>query len=151
MSLPDSQEGLWSARYRDAGDDYLFGTAPNKFLASQAAHFGDGVSVLAVADGEGRNSVWLAEQGCTVTATEISPVALEKAAKLARGRHIMVDFVQVQRHLIQLRPALLPLRHHPVQERHEAVTVLALQQMRQLVHDDASGVRLKPVGARRCD
>ncbi len=95
MSLPDSQEGFWSARYRDAGDDYLFGTAPNKFLASQAARFGDGVSVLAVADGEGRNSVWLAEQGCTVTATEISPEALEKAAKLARGRHVAVDFVQV--------------------------------------------------------
>ena len=81
-------EAFWSARYRDAGDDYLFGTAPNKFLASQAAYFGAGMSVLAVADGEGRNSVWLAEQGCAVTATEISPVALEKAAKLARGRHV---------------------------------------------------------------
>lgn len=90
----DHQEAFWSARYRDAGDDYLFGTAPNKFLASQAARFGEGMSVLSVADGEGRNSVWLAEQGCTVTATEISPVALEKAAKLARGRHVSVDFVQ---------------------------------------------------------
>ena len=96
-------EAFWSARYRDAGDDYLFGTAPNKFLASQAEHFGEGMRVLAVADGEGRNSVWLAEQGCAVTATEISPVALEKAAKLARGRHVAtkealvgpwVDFVQ---------------------------------------------------------
>jgi len=87
-------EAFWSARYRDAGDDYLFGTAPNKFLASQAERFGEGMSVLSVADGEGRNAVWLAEQGCTVTATEISPVALEKAAKLARGRHVAVDFVQ---------------------------------------------------------
>ncbi|HQU81143.1 MAG TPA: class I SAM-dependent methyltransferase [Azonexus sp.] len=92
MSFSD-YEAFWSARYRDAGDDYLFGTAPNKFLSSQAAHFGDGMSVLSVADGEGRNSVWLAEQGCAVTATEISPVALEKAARLARGRHIAVDFV----------------------------------------------------------
>jgi SAM-dependent methyltransferase len=87
-------EAFWSARYRDAGDDYLFGTAPNKFLASQAERFSAGMSVLAVADGEGRNSVWLAEQGCAVTATEISPVALEKAAKLARGRHVAVDFMQ---------------------------------------------------------
>lgn len=93
MSFPD-YEAFWSARYRDAGDDYLFGTAPNKFLASQAGYFGDGVSVLSVADGEGRNSVWLAEQGCAVTATEISPVALEKAAKLAHGRHVVVDLVQ---------------------------------------------------------
>ena len=87
-------EAFWSARYRDAGDDYLFGTAPNKFLASQAERFSAGMKVLAVADGEGRNSVWLAEQGCAVTATEISPVALEKAAKLARGRHVAVNFMQ---------------------------------------------------------
>ncbi|WP_310494309.1 class I SAM-dependent methyltransferase [Dechloromonas sp.] len=87
-------EAFWSARYRDAGEEYLFGTAPNKFLASQAGNFGDGMRVLSVADGEGRNAVWLAEQGCQVTATEISPVALEKAAKLARGRSVTVDFVE---------------------------------------------------------
>ncbi|MGE5470486.1 MAG: SAM-dependent methyltransferase [Bacteroidota bacterium] len=86
-------EAFWSARYRDAGDDYLFGTAPNSFLAGQAERFSSGMSVLSVADGEGRNAVWLAEQGCRVTATEISPVALEKAAKLARGRHVDVEFV----------------------------------------------------------
>jgi SAM-dependent methyltransferase len=86
-------EAHWSARYRAAGDDYLFGTAPNAFLAGQVAHFGGGMTVLSVADGEGRNAAWLAEQGCQVTAVEISPVALEKAAKLARGRHVAVDFV----------------------------------------------------------
>ena len=93
MSSSD-YEAFWSARYRDAGEEFLFGTTPNKFLAAQSAYFGDGTSVLAVADGEGRNSVWLAEQGCVVTATEISPVALEKAAKLARGRHVEVNFIQ---------------------------------------------------------
>lgn len=87
-------EAFWSARYRDAGDDYLFGTAPNSFLAAQGGLLGDGMSVLSVADGEGRNAVWLAEQGCQVTATEISPVALEKAAKLARVRNVAVDLVQ---------------------------------------------------------
>lgn len=87
-------ESFWSARYRDAGEDYLFGTAPNKFLAGQDRYFYSGMSVLSVADGEGRNAVWLAEQGCKVTATEISPVALEKASKLARARHVAVDFVQ---------------------------------------------------------
>jgi len=90
--LSFDHEAFWSARYRDAGDDFLFGTAPNSFLASQAERFGAGMSVLTVADGEGRNAVWLAEQGCRVTATEISPVALEKAAKLARGRHVSVDW-----------------------------------------------------------
>jgi SAM-dependent methyltransferase len=87
-------EAFWSARYRDVGEEYLFGTAPNKFLAAQSDCFGSGMSVLSVADGEGRNAVWLAEQGCQVTATEISPVALEKAGKLARGRNVAVNFVQ---------------------------------------------------------
>lgn len=86
-------EAFWSARYRNAGDEYLFGTAPNKFLASQVECFGAGMNVLSVADGEGRNAVWLAEQGCQVSATEISPVALEKAAKLAHARHVTVDFI----------------------------------------------------------
>lgn len=87
-------ETFWSARYRDAGEEYLFGTAPNRFLNAQAESFAPGMSVLSVADGEGRNSVWLAEQGCAVTATEISPVALAKAEKLARSRHVSVEFIQ---------------------------------------------------------
>ena len=87
-------EAFWSARYRDAGEDYLFGTAPNRFLATQAERFGADMRVLSVADGEGRNAVWLAEQGCRVTATEISLVALEKAAKLARSRHVEVAWQQ---------------------------------------------------------
>ena len=48
---------------------------------------------MSVADGEGRNSVWLAEQGLAVTALDISPVGIEKARKLAAGRGVKVDFV----------------------------------------------------------
>ncbi len=87
------QEHMWSTRYRDAGEDYVFGTTPNRFLTAQSALLAAGSTVLSVADGEGRNAVWLAEQGLQVTATEISPVALEKARKLAAGRHVEVDFV----------------------------------------------------------
>lgn len=86
------QEAIWSARYRDAGDDYLFGIEPNRFLAHRARLFEAGRTALAVADGEGRNSVWLAEQGLEVTALEISPVALEKARRLAAGRGVEVKF-----------------------------------------------------------
>lgn len=89
-----NHEAHWSARYLAAGEDYLFGTAPNRFLAQQEDYFAAGMEVLSVADGEGRNAVWLAEQGCRVTATEISPVALEKAAKLARARHVEVNWLQ---------------------------------------------------------
>ena len=87
------QEHMWSTRYRDAGENYVFGTTANRFLAAQSALLGSGRTALSVADGEGRNAVWLAEQGLRVTATEISPVALEKARKLAAGRHVEVDFV----------------------------------------------------------
>ncbi|HZV55237.1 MAG TPA: methyltransferase domain-containing protein [Rhodocyclaceae bacterium] len=92
MTKPD-QEALWSQRYRDAGDDYLFGVAPNRFLEAHRHLFDTGATALSVADGEGRNSVWLAEQGLEVTALEISPVALEKAHRLARGRGVEVNFV----------------------------------------------------------
>lgn len=85
-------EQFWSERFRNAGDDYLFGTAPSRFLALHAFLLGEGSTALSVADGEGRNSVWLAEQGLQVSALEISPVAVEKARKLAAGRGVFVDF-----------------------------------------------------------
>lgn len=87
------QEDIWSGRYRNAGNDYLFGVAPNRFLERRAALLREGHTALCVADGEGRNSVWLAEQGLDVTAVEISPVGVEKARRLAAGRGVAVDFL----------------------------------------------------------
>jgi cyclopropane fatty-acyl-phospholipid synthase-like methyltransferase len=86
-------EARWNARYRAAGDEYLFGIEPNHFLARRAHLFQDGHTALSVADGEGRNSVWLAEQGLKVTAVEISPIAVAKARKLAAGRGVVVNFM----------------------------------------------------------
>jgi len=76
----------WDARY--AGDDYLFGQAPNAFLAAQSARLTSGWSALAVADGEGRNGVWLAQQGLNVLSVDASFVAQEKARRLARSRGV---------------------------------------------------------------
>ena len=92
MSHPDATD-FWSDRYRAVGEDFLFGTAPNRFLASQAALLARGRRALSIADGEGRNAVWLAGQGLQVTATELSPVALDKAAKLAAAVRVAVDFI----------------------------------------------------------
>ncbi len=89
-----SQEIRWNARYQDAGDEYLFGTEPSRFLAHRAGLLRDGRTALCVADGEGRNSVWLAEQGLEVTAVEISAVAVEKARRLAAGRGVAIAFLQ---------------------------------------------------------
>lgn len=83
---------FWDARYDVT--DYIFGTAPNRFLASQAALVQPGMRTLSVADGEGRNSVWLAERGATVHALDISPVALAKAQALANSRGVAVTFEQ---------------------------------------------------------
>ena len=88
-----NQETRWNTRYREAGDDYLFGTEPNRFLAHRAALLRNGRTALSVADGEGRNSVWLAEQGLDVTAVEISPIAVEKARRLAAGRNQAIRFL----------------------------------------------------------
>ena len=89
----ENQQNAWNDRYRDAGEDYLFGTEPNRFLAYRAELLQNGQTALSVADGEGRNSVWLAEQGLRVSAIEISTIAIEKARRLAAGRQVEVDFV----------------------------------------------------------
>ena len=77
---------MWDERY--ASEDYLFGTEPNAFLVSQSHLLKPDMSCLAVADGEGRNGVWLAEQGLEVLSVDASTVASDKAAKLAEQRGI---------------------------------------------------------------
>ncbi len=83
---------IWDERY--AGEDYLFGTEPNAFLVSQRGLLKPGMSCLAVADGEGRNGVWLAQQGLRVLSVEVSAVALDKARRLAQERGATIDFEQ---------------------------------------------------------
>jgi SAM-dependent methyltransferase len=82
----------WQQRYMRP--DYLFGTAPNAFLAAQAHRLAPGGKALAIADGEGRNGVWLAQQKLDVTAIDFSPTALAKARKLADERGVDVTFQQ---------------------------------------------------------
>lgn len=76
----------WEARFSAPG--YVFGTAPNAFLKSQAHLLKPGQKALTLADGEGRNGVWLAEQGLDVLAVDFSPTALEKSRKLAAERGV---------------------------------------------------------------
>lgn len=90
-----NETSLWDQRY--AGEDYLFGQAPNRFLAAQAPTLRSGQSALALADGEGRNGVWLAEQGLDVLSVDSSAVAQEKARRLALSRraHIELELVDL--------------------------------------------------------
>jgi cyclopropane fatty-acyl-phospholipid synthase-like methyltransferase len=85
-SLGQAELERWNRRFSDP--DYIFGTEPNAFLAAQAHLLKRGQTALAVADGEGRNGVWLAEQGLDVTSFDFSPVGLEKARALAGRRGV---------------------------------------------------------------
>jgi SAM-dependent methyltransferase len=88
--MSDAELQRWNERF--SAPDYIFGTAPNAFLAANAARLKRGQSALCVADGEGRNSVWLAGQGLEVTAFDFSPPALEKARSLAATRGVQVRY-----------------------------------------------------------
>jgi SAM-dependent methyltransferase len=78
---PGAELDRWNRRF--SSEEYEFGTEPNAFLASQKPLLARGMRALCVADGEGRNSVWLAAQGLEVTAFDFSPVGIAKAKKLA--------------------------------------------------------------------
>ena len=74
---------MWDERFQPAA--YIFGTEPNGYLRRRAGLWQPGQRVLCVADGEGRNSVWLARQGLKVDAFDISEVGVRKARKLAEA------------------------------------------------------------------
>ncbi len=90
VTANDLEMGRWQQRY--ASPEYVYGTEPNLFLRSFAHWIPAGGRVLAVADGEGRNSVWLARCGYDVEAFDGSSNAVEKARKLAAQQQVHVRF-----------------------------------------------------------
>ena len=89
MAEFSNPQATWDKRF--SIPDYVFGEEPNAFLVSQAQHLGQG-RALALADGEGRNSVWLARQGFTVDAFDFSAPAVAKAKALAQKHQAVVNF-----------------------------------------------------------
>jgi SAM-dependent methyltransferase len=89
--MPVDTRTNWDERY--ATPDFLYGTNPNQYLRGQLFRLAPGSKVLVAADGEGRNGVWLAQQGHTVTSVDQSAVAQKKAIDLARDREVSVEFV----------------------------------------------------------
>jgi SAM-dependent methyltransferase len=80
----------WNQRFSAPG--FLFGSEPNGWLREHAGGWSPGDRVLCVADGEGRNSVWLAEQGLNVEAFDIAEIGVAKARALAAQRGVSVNF-----------------------------------------------------------
>ncbi|MGR3635238.1 MAG: SAM-dependent methyltransferase [Shimia sp.] len=84
---------MWEERF-SSSDDYVFGTAPAQFLLDHQDHLTSGHTALSVADGEGRNSVFMAQQGLTVTALEFAPTAIARAHDLATAKGVTLDIRQ---------------------------------------------------------
>ena len=81
---------MWNQRY--SSKTYAYGTKANDFLVSMYDRLPTG-KILCLAEGEGRNAVWLAEQGNEVTAVDTSDIGLQKARKLAKARDVVITTV----------------------------------------------------------
>src|SRR5882757_4144059 len=86
----------WQQRY--STPDFTFGKEPNEFLVRCRPLLPRTGKALAVADGEGRNGVWLARQGLDVLSIDFSPVAQAKARALAAEYQVAVTFVRSEVH-----------------------------------------------------
>jgi SAM-dependent methyltransferase len=98
MSVHDEMDEYARWQERFATPDYAFGKEPNDFLKSCQGLLPRHGRALAVADGEGRNGVWLAEHGLDVVSLDFSPAAQSKARALAAERAVKVIFIQADVH-----------------------------------------------------
>jgi SAM-dependent methyltransferase len=81
---------MWDKRY--SAEEYAYGKSPNSFLANNYALIPQG-KVLSLAEGEGRNAVFLAQQGYSVTAVDASAVGLQKAKRLAEENGVTIELI----------------------------------------------------------
>lgn len=91
----------WDERYSEPG--FAYGTAPNDFLVSVADRIPQG-KILSLAEGEGRNAVYLASLGFQVTAVDGSAVGLRKAGELARARGVAINIVHADLRELEIVP-----------------------------------------------
>jgi SAM-dependent methyltransferase len=90
MAQTFTESGYWDERYRD--EAYFYGFSPNDFLREHAGLFKAGDHVLSLAEGEGRNGVFLARQGCSVRGVDFSARGYEKAMELARRQGVSIEY-----------------------------------------------------------
>ncbi|MHB1504778.1 MAG: class I SAM-dependent methyltransferase [Acidimicrobiales bacterium] len=81
----------WDDRYRST--DLLWGSGPNVWLAAEAEGLPPG-RAMDLACGEGRNAIWLAEQGWRSTGVDFSAVALDKGRAMAAERGVSVEWIR---------------------------------------------------------
>ena len=90
MSFADATQ-FWNERFDK--EEFIFGKEPNEYLVQTAKqHLKSNDKVLCIADGEGRNGVWLAKQGMQVVGFDASDIALAKAKKFAEANQVKVTY-----------------------------------------------------------
>ena len=93
---------MWDERYSESG--FAFGTEPNDFLVASVGLLQPDSQILCLAEGEGRNGVYLASLGHRVTAVDSSSVGLEKALQLADERGVSIDIVEADLEDFAIQP-----------------------------------------------
>ncbi|QWE09346.1 class I SAM-dependent methyltransferase [Polynucleobacter ibericus] len=90
MSFADATQ-FWNERFDK--EEFIFGKEPNEYLVEKTNQYLKPKNkVLCIADGEGRNGVWLAKQGMQVIAFDASDIALAKAKQFAKDNHVNVEY-----------------------------------------------------------
>ena len=90
MGFTDATQ-FWNERFDKK--EFIFGKEPNEYLVEQASRYLEpNSSVLCIADGEGRNGVWLAKQGMRVTGFDVSDIALAKANQFATDSEVNIKY-----------------------------------------------------------
>ena len=90
MGFSDATQ-FWNERFDK--EEFIFGKDPNEYLVEQTQKYlKPGNKVLCIADGEGRNGVWLAKQQMQVIGFDASDVALAKAKQFAKDNQVEVDY-----------------------------------------------------------
>jgi SAM-dependent methyltransferase len=82
---------MWDKRYSE--DEFAYGERPNDFLAENVGSLPPGGKVLCLADGEGRNSFFLAQKGFQVTGVDFSEVGMAKAQAKSQAAGLEIDYV----------------------------------------------------------
>ena len=90
MGFEDATQ-FWNERFDK--EEFIFGKEPNEYLVEQTKKYlKPGQKVLCIADGEGRNGVWLAKQGMQVVGFDASDIALAKAKQFAKENQVEVEY-----------------------------------------------------------
>ena len=87
----DDAKAFWNERFNK--QEFIFGKEPNEYLTLQTkTYLKPNQKVLCIADGEGRNGVWLAKQGMQVVGFDVSDIALEKAKQFAKDNQVEIAY-----------------------------------------------------------